>query len=151
MTTMSKEYAKLYARDWRKKNHVKFRTYQKTPEYKNYQREWYKKNKAKADARTKEWNIRNKKRAADLARRSHLKIRYGLTHEQYEAMFAAQDGLCFICASPPTKWVGLCIDHCHASGKLRKLLCANCNTVLGHVGDNVERLQKLIEYLETHK
>ena len=41
-----------------------------------------------------------------------------------------------------------CIDHCHNKEKIRGVLCNNCNTALGLVGDNVEILSKLIQYLE---
>ena len=41
-----------------------------------------------------------------------------------------------------------CIDHCHSKEKIRGVLCNNCNTALGLVGDNVQILSKLIQYLE---
>lgn len=39
------------------------------------------------------------------------------------------------------------VDHCHATGKVRGMLCFNCNATLGHVNDSVERLKMLIDYL----
>lgn len=39
-------------------------------------------------------------------------------------------------------------DHCHATGKFRGWLCMKCNTALGLVGDNIELLQKMIDYLK---
>lgn len=51
-------------------------------------------------------------------------------------------------------WTGgtakLVVDHCHASGKIRGLLCDLCNRGIGHFNDSVELLYKAIKYLELH-
>ncbi|MBV9285432.1 MAG: endonuclease VII domain-containing protein, partial [Acidimicrobiia bacterium] len=65
-------------------------------------------------------------------RKSHLKRKYGLTEQQYQAMLVAQDGLCAICQERPAVHV----DHDHATGRVRALLCFNCNGALGHMLDN---------------
>ena len=56
---------------------------------------------------------------------------YGITLEQYEAMLAAQNGCCAICRTSPTEKRQLHVDHCHATGRVRALLCSPCNTQLG--------------------
>lgn len=76
----------------------------------------------------------------------HLKAKYGITVEQYERMLASQGGGCAICGRPPgqTKHA---VDHCHASGRVRALLCAACNRSLGYYEFIRERAEKyMAEY-----
>ena|ERR1035437_224977 len=62
---------------------------------------------------------------------------YGLTDNVYNTMFAAQNGLCAICSRPEISRgtngniKTLAIDHDHATGKVRSLLCNSCNLKLG--------------------
>jgi len=79
----------------------------------------------------------------------HLKRDYGLTKEGYLEMFKSQNGVCAICCNPEKK-KRLAVDHCHNTGKIRGLLCARCNTSIGRFNDDVELLQKAIDYLKTH-
>jgi Autographiviridae endonuclease VII len=87
-----------------------------------------------------------------------FKTKFGITTADYDQMFAAQSGLCAICDKPPTKVsrgnrkaTDLAVDHDHDTGAVRGLLCASCNTVLGLLGDDTDRLQAAIGYLEKHK
>lgn len=73
--------------------------------------------------------------------------RYGLTLEQYEAMFLAQDGKCAICRSPDPRGDHWHIDHDHDTGRVRGILCGHCNPGLGYFGDDPERLAAAIQYL----
>jgi hypothetical protein len=73
---------------------------------------------------------------------------YGLSEEGFQALFSAQGGVCAICGGPPTpKRKTLSVDHCHASGAVRGLLCGPCNAGLGNFKDSPEQLQKAIDYL----
>ncbi|HET8687100.1 MAG TPA: endonuclease domain-containing protein, partial [Methanosarcina sp.] len=73
-------------------------------------------------------------RGREVQRRATLK-RYGLTVEDYSSMLVDQGGRCAVCKKEETRTVrgvikSLSVDHCHLSGKIRGLLCDNCNTVL---------------------
>jgi len=80
-----------------------------------------------------------------------LKKKYGLTILQFEEMSAAQFDRCKICQRNAEEVYNakkrLCVDHCHVTNKIRGLLCADCNRVLGLVRDDDTILQKAIEYL----
>lgn len=80
----------------------------------------------------------------------HLKAAYGLTLEAYAAMSAAQNGLCAICRNPPGKQ-RFHVDHDHATGKVRALLCYSCNVMLGYARDRIDTLKAAIAYLELHR
>lgn len=69
------------------------------------------------------------------------------TFGEIDAIYREADGKCAICASPRGKR-NHALDHCHTTGKLRGVLCVNCNQGLGHFKDDVERLRKAIQYLE---
>lgn len=81
--------------------------------------------------------------------------KYGLTEESFKALLVKQGGGCAICGSADSRQKGmhangrLVIDHDHATGIVRGLLCAPCNLTLGHSNDNPERLEKAAQYLRT--
>ena len=87
-------------------------------------------------------------------RNAELQRRYGITQQDYEVMIVEQNNQCAICnATEPGGRHNsgyFVVDHCHTTGKVRKLLCNNCNTALGLVGDNTQTLQSMIEYLQEH-
>lgn len=72
--------------------------------------------------------------------------RYGLSAEGYDLLLRAQDGLCAVCGIKPSD--SLHIDHCHATGRIRGLLCQCCNTGIGQFKDNANLLIKAAEYLK---
>lgn len=74
-----------------------------------------------------------------------LYLRYGITQEQLDCQTTIQANACAICNQTQTK---LHIDHDHNSGKVRGLLCGNCNRALGLMYDNVESLEAAIDYLK---
>lgn len=89
--------------------------------------------------------------------RHSLKKFYGLTLEQYEEKFAAQNGQCAICEQPEKCRNGqgeprrLSVDHDHATGAIRGLLCTACNALLGYAEDDPERLEAAARYLEASR
>ena len=72
--------------------------------------------------------------------------RYGLSWVDYKALLARQNGACAICKKKPRR--ALAIDHCHATTKVRGLLCLKCNSGLGFFEDNPDLLRVAIAYLE---
>jgi len=84
-----------------------------------------------------------------------LKRRADIKEHLYNTLFDRQNGVCAICYLPEHhKQNGvtnrLSIDHCHISGDIRGLLCADCNTAIGLMQDNPDRLKSAINYLTNH-
>lgn len=70
---------------------------------------------------------------------------YGISLEDYQKLYEAQNGACLICENKEER---LYVDHCHKEGIVRGLLCRNCNTGIGMLGDNILTLEKAINYLK---
>ena len=81
------------------------------------------------------------------SRSDYLAQCYGITEEEYLALFDAQKGKCAICGGLPQK-KRLCIDHDHKTDRIRGLLCPQCNTLLGMAKDSPARLFAAIRYLK---
>lgn len=84
---------------------------------------------------------------SEVNRRQVLK-QYGLTPETYEEMRVSQGGVCAICRKAQTGKIGLVVDHDHVTGRVRGLLCTNCNTGLGKFGDSLLTLESACAYLK---
>jgi len=77
-----------------------------------------------------------------------LRLKYGVTEQDFLVLWNAQDGLCAICFEPLEKFSTPHLDHNHVSGVVRGLLCFTCNTALGKFHDSVVLLRSAIVYLE---
>jgi hypothetical protein len=93
-------------------------------------------------ARMDAFRAAGKKKVSD--RTSHLKRKYGLTLEGFDALLASQGGGCAICGKPDVDNV----DHDHRTGQVRGILCWNCNIALGQLEDDPNRARAVAEYLE---
>lgn len=71
----------------------------------------------------------------------------GLTPRDYDEMLAQQGNGCYLCGGGPSRTPYLHIDHDHATGVVRGLLCDSCNLGLGKFRDNADVLRKAIDYL----
>lgn len=80
------------------------------------------------------------------SRTYHLTRRYGITAAEADHLLALQGGLCAICKAAPAEHV----DHDHATGKVRALLCFNCNGGLGQFKDDPDVLRAAAEYVRFH-
>ena len=78
-----------------------------------------------------------------------LSYRYGITKADYDRMREAQGDSCAICGDqqPGSRSRVWSVDHCHATNRVRGLLCHRCNMGLGYFKDDPERLRAAIKYL----
>lgn len=98
------------------------------------------------------WKLRN----PDKVREMHLLKLYGITLKEYNSILLKQNGTCGVCDAADSgvsrknsnKREPLFVDHCHKTGKVRGLLCRLHNTALGIMKDDVNMIQKLLEYLK---
>jgi hypothetical protein len=74
--------------------------------------------------------------------------KYKITEER--ALELKAHTSCFICGLPNRENKALCIDHDHTTGKVRGMLCDDCNLSLGKMKDSKELLQKAIDYLKQY-
>lgn len=173
----SREYRANYAKkhpdrvaaNAEKQKHRKLQLYKDDPDYREKvkaaarNRHAANREENNAKRRNKTEEQRAKERAYNRSRKRRRAVRdalflkkYGITHDQYDAMAAAQGGVCAICGGTKAidKWKSglrnLQVDHCHDTGKVRGLLCFSCNTALGHFGDDLALVQKALVYLERH-
>lgn len=81
--------------------------------------------------------------------------RYGLTRQQFEEKFEAQNGQCAACEVEleleGRRTRSPCVDHNHSTGEIRDILCTRCNLAAGNLKDSSERARKLMNYLKKWK
>ena len=114
--------------------------------------EWdrhYGRNRERIQANNKAWKEANPDKMRAIHRRRAL-AKYGITPNEYDAMFAEQGGGCAICAAEPGSKrnhlkPNLAVDHDHVTGAVRGLLCLSCNGALGVLGE--DNLRSAMEYL----
>lgn len=119
---------------------------------------WYRNNTQKAIAQAARWKRKNPDRTAKAEKRyqlkNYMKIRekrlkkkYGIDFAVYDKIMDAQRDACAVCArqfgygNPPQ------VDHCHATGAVRGILCNKCNKGLGMFDDSVRVLNSAIAYI----
>lgn len=79
------------------------------------------------------------------------KASYERKKQYYKGLYNLQNGKCAICnITTEENGKDFAVDHCHTTGKVRALLCNNCNTGIGTFKDKPELLTKAIQYLEKH-
>ena len=144
------DHRKEYLREYRKNNPEKW---DKTPE----QNEMRNAARRKKYAEDKEYRNKQREKAKEYGKRNpHIKFaqrlkQYGITPDDYIQMLGNQNGECAICGSPDSgciKKERLHVDHCHTTGKVRGLLCTNCNQAIGKFKDSPELLRLAAMYIE---
>jgi hypothetical protein len=97
--------------------------------------------------RVKAWRVRNRDRRLKQLREIHLRNKFGLTPQEYDRILEAQGGVCALCERPPTPGISLHVDHDHATGEIRGLLCMRCNNALGLFGEDPDLLKRAARYV----
>lgn len=91
---------------------------------------------------------RRKYQATPKYKTLELLHKYGITFQQKEQMFKLQNGICAICPRQFKSVSSAQVDHCHRTGKVRKLLCGPCNRLLGHYEKNNSIFQLFDKYVK---
>lgn len=97
-----------------------------------------------SNANSRKWYNENKEQALAIRKKGYLKRNYGITVEEHQKMLLKG---CLVCGKANYGKRDLAIDHSHISGKIRGMLCGNCNMGLGLFQDNPELLIKAARYL----
>lgn len=84
-------------------------------------------------------------------REKRLAALYGLQPGEFERMLEAQQGRCAICSLPLRPGRATNVDHDHSTGRVRALLCTPCNTAIGFMEDDVDRIYRAAEYVAAHR
>lgn len=109
-----------------------------------YSRKYYANNKEKWRGQRSHWTPERWRKHAEYMREYVLKRDYGIDRKTYDEMAAKQGGVCAICHCEPNGKGGLHVDHCHATGKVRSLLCAKCNMALGYYENYMEQFESYL-------
>jgi len=94
------------------------------------------------------WRKNNPQKVLKSSMQSHYKKEYGITIEQKATMVAKQNNQCAICCKSFELPRDIHVDHSHSTGKVRGILCSNCNTGLGKFQDKLLFLEAAIKYLK---
>jgi len=93
---------------------------------------------------------KNPQHATKSARYEYSRARnlakYGLDEEKFQARLDEQGG-CGICLRTEPVGNGWQVDHDHKTGRVRGILCSNCNTALGKFQDDPEIMKRAIEWI----
>lgn len=96
------------------------------------------------NAKVRVWRQKN----PDYVKNGALLKDFGITLNQYNVLRVKQDHKCAVCAKHESQFKRkLAVDHCHKTGKIRGLLCSNCNTALGLLKENIASILNLKNYL----
>lgn len=154
-TEETRTYYREYMREWAKKNGEKIKGYAKKRYQKNkekkaiYQKEWREKNREHV---VKYYTEKNKTdKAKDGKYASKLKKNFGLSLDDYNKMFEVQSGRCKICNRHQSELrYRLGVDHNHATGQIRGLLCSACNTLIGRINEDSNIARAMVKYIDEY-
>ncbi len=93
----------------------------------------------------------SKRERSDYCRDYRLRHAFGIDLNEFNRMGEKQGWVCYLCGLKCIGKPNLSVDHCHATGKVRSLLCGRCNQGLGMFREDVELMAKAIAYLNDHR
>lgn len=147
------ECSRVLLRVWSKNHFVSLRKskqkYVRSKKGIEKNKQYYIENKQEIDQKHAEYYLKYK----DKIKYTNIKKKYNITKEDLDTLYLDCNGSCSICKLPEKDNPGgkaLHIDHDHKTGKVRGLLCNNCNSGIGYLKDNIELLEAAIQYLITH-
>ena len=79
-----------------------------------------------------------------------LKMLYGITAEEKNSMAISQKNRCKICGKRFKNHHDRSVDHCHKTGRVRGILCRNCNSALGYFCDDINVIQRAVRYMRKY-
>lgn len=105
--------------------------------------------------KTKVYRHKHYEKQKDCILNCHLKRKFGISLAERDVLIIKQRNLCAICGKPEIRQYkgrisALAVDHNHQTGKVRELLCFNCNRLIGFAKDSIQILQTTIQYLQKH-
>ena len=113
-----------------------------------YTRRYTKENREAIIKRRRPYHARYRKEHREYFRWRSILKKYGLTKEQWLALFKAPGGRCAICGSRTSgRQIPWATDHSHKTGEARGILCHDCNLLIGYAYDSIKLLRKAIRYL----
>lgn len=110
-----------------------------------YNKQWHKDHQESRRKSSSEY----RRRSPDKGKHRAQYKRYGLFPGEKERLLELQGGVCKMCSTDFPGKGGWHTDHCHSSGKVRGILCHNCNRGIGYLKDDPKLVAKAVEYLET--
>ncbi len=139
-------------KDCRNKNSAKhYKSNQPTLVQKR--KEYYQKSKITKPEQWRQYQQKsywkNPKLHRERSRAAKLLKQYGMTEEQHNFLLSSQGGKCPLCLCEITN-LNIATDHDHTTGKVRAILCKNCNSGLGLFYENTTVLERAIQYLKFH-
>ncbi len=111
---------------------------------------YYQANRVRLIAMSKAYHAEHPERIRYLTRNRQLQKAYGISIEQFNAMLESQKGACAICTDAMQPGKDTSVDHCHKTGKVRALLCQNCNIGIGQLRDDPLLAEAAARYLRRH-
>jgi DNA repair exonuclease SbcCD ATPase subunit len=153
---VKKRNQRLTSKRWHKANKERHKANCKAYEEANKEamtakrKAWYEANKERIRAQHKAYYEATKGLTREAKRDWTFRYKYGISLQERDAMIEAQGGRCAVCGAKfgDTKADYPSVDHCHSSGRIRGILCANCNIALGLAHDDPKILRALADYLE---
>lgn len=108
---------------------------------------WREANRETLAVKKRKYAAENRDHAADYKRERN----YGVTRLQYDEMVALGGDGCWVCGKTNLSGRQLAVDHDHETGTVRGLLCSNCNSGLGKIGDSLAAVLRMAQYLQTNQ